>query len=488
MIRKFFIGTSLFLALVIIALIVTIKMLDLNKYKPQITKAIQDASGYELQIKGDITTSFSPIGIAANDISLRVPGKKAFSTLKSFKVALDAKALLDSKIKVNYLVLSDLDLHVIKQKNGKFNFEVEKKVSKNKTEKKDTKNEEEDSKLPLFKVDEVHLENTNIVYEDRINKTKAYLSNVGLILQNIGYDSSKEPKQALELDGKLNIGKIAYKAYEIKDLHANFSFHKAIAKIESMKYTLFDSQGSGNALFDISGKTPRISFVQDIPKLQLANFSQEVLKKELFEGILNLHVNLSTTLGTQEKIKKDLQGVILADGKGIGIKGYNLDKLLKGYDKSQNIDAVDIGSFLVAGPVGFALSKSSDGAQVYSAIKGGATLIKHVHAKLDFKNHMGNLSDVALATGKSRVALKGALNMASEKIAIKIGILDAKGCAKYSQSIGGRFSKPKVKVDEGTVKTVINMASSLLGKSKDFLGVKSNTKCSVFYNGAVKQP
>jgi AsmA protein len=488
MIRKFFIGTSLFLALVIVALIVTIKMLDLNKYKPQITKAVKDASGYELQIKGDITTSFSPIGIAASDISLSTPDKKAFSTLKTFKVALDAKALLDSKTKVNYLVLADVDLHVIKQKNGKFNFEVEKKVSKNKTEKKDTKNEEEDSKLPLLNVDEVHLENVNIAYEDMIEGTKASLSNIGLLLQNIGYDSSKEPKQALEFEGKLNVGQIAYKAYKIKDLQANFSFHKAIAKIESMKYTLFDSQGSGNASLDISGQIPHVSFVQDIPKLQLANFSKEILKKELFEGVLNLHVNLSTSLGTQEKIKKDLQGVILADGKGIGIKGYDLDKLLNGYDKSQNIDAVDIGSFLVAGPVGFALSKSSDGAQVYSAVKGGATLIKHVHTKLDFKNHIGNLSDVALATGKSRVALKGTLNMVSEKIAIKVGILDAKGCAKYSQSIGGSFSKPKVEVDEGTVKTVINMASSLLGKSKDLLGVKSNTKCSIFYNGVVKQP
>lgn len=489
MIKKFFIGTTIFLALVIVALIVTIKMLDLNKYKPQITEAVKDASGYELQIKGDIATSFSPIGIQASEISLRVPGSEAFTTLKSFKVALDAKALLDSKIKVNYIVLSDLDLHVKKAKDGKFNFEVAKEATQ-----KDTKSSEEGNqttsevKIPLVNVDEVRLENVNILYEDVANKSKATLSKLGLVLNNISYDSSKEPKMGVGLDGNVNIALVQYGDYKIKDIKAEFSFHDAIAKVKTMQYSIFDSQGSGNASVDLSTQSPKVAFVQDIPKLQLVNFSKEILKKEMFEGNVNLHVNLSTLLGTQKQLQKALNGEIALDGQGVGIKGYDLDKLLSGYDKSQSIDAVDIGSFLVAGPVGFALSKSSDGAKAYSAIQGGSTLIKHLHVKLDFKNHMGTLSDVALATGKNRVAMKGTLDMANEKLAIKVGILDTKGCAKYSQSIGGTFSNPKVEVDEGTINTVINMASSLFGKSKVLLGMQNNTACTVFYNGIVKQP
>jgi hypothetical protein len=163
--------------------------------------------------------------------------------------------------------------------------------------------------------------------------------------------------------------------------------------------------------------------------------------------------------------------------------------MLGNYDKSQNIDMVDIGSFLVAGPVGFALSKSSDGVGAYSALKGGSTLLKHLHVKLDVTKGTTKLSDVALATGKNRVALKGALELVNEKfLDLKVGILDKKGCAKYSQSIEGTFSKPSIKLDENAVKSVVNMASSLFGKSKNLLGTQNNDKCTVFYNGVVAHP
>ncbi len=55
---------TIVLGLIIVGLVIFIATMDLNQHKPKIEQAVKDASGYDLKIKGDISTSFSPIGIS----------------------------------------------------------------------------------------------------------------------------------------------------------------------------------------------------------------------------------------------------------------------------------------------------------------------------------------------------------------------------------------------------------------------------------------
>ncbi|DAB34792.1 MAG TPA: hypothetical protein CFH82_03500 [Sulfurospirillum sp. UBA12182] len=489
MIKKFFIGTTILLGLVIVGLVVTISMIDFNKYKPQLSQQIKEKTGYELNIAGDISLSFSPVGLHVKDISIAKVGEKPFAKLQDFGVAIEVIPFLFQEIKVDYLLLSNLDVQIIKEANGKFNFEVDKQASTQTSQTQAAPAKEEKASIPLVNVDEVRIENVNLVYKDLQAKSEAKIEDFDLLVQNIGYDAKKEPLKALSFVADAMIKKLQFQKYSILDIKSKVTFKEAVATLDTLGYTIFGSKASGNAKLDLNFKNPKVDFSQNIPQLKLENFSKEILETDLLTGVLSLQTKLSTVLGSDKEMKKALSGELFFEGKGVGLKGYDIDKMLGNYDKSQNIDMVDIGSFLVAGPVGFALSKSSDGVGAYSALKGGSTLLKHLHVKLDVTKGTTKLSDVALATGKNRVALKGALELVNEKfLDLKVGILDKKGCAKYSQSIEGTFSKPSIKLDENAVKSVVNMASSLFGKSKNLLGTQNNDKCTVFYNGVVAHP
>lgn len=485
MFKKIFLITSAILALVIVGLVVAINTVDLNKYKPQLVQIVQEQSGYELKIGGDIGLSLAPVGLHVADISIAKPSEKPFAKLKDFSVAIEILPFLFQEIKVDYLLLSDLDVTVIKGAKGKFNFEVAQKSA----QAKPATTQEEKSPLPLVSVNKIKIKNVNLSYTDVGAKTKATVNNLGLQVENIGYDASKDPLKALFFDAKMDIQKLSYQKYNITDLKANLKFKDAIASLNSLVYTIFGSNASANALVDLNFAAPHVAFVQNIPQLGLENFSKEIIEKDLLSGTINLKSDIKTVLGDAKEIKKTLQGKLTIEGKGVGIKGYDIDKVLSNYGKSQSIDPVDIGSFLVAGPLGFVLSKSSDGAGAYSGLQGGSTLLQHLNAQIDFAKGSAKLSDVAMATGQNRIALRGDLDLVGERfVGLQLGILDAGGCAKYAQSIEGTFSNPKVKVDEGMVNTVVNMASSFFGKVANIAKPKSTEPCKVFYSGIVKHP
>ena len=98
---------------------------------------------------------------------------------------------------------------------------------------------------------------------------------------------------------------------------------------------------------------------------------------------------------------------------------------------------------------------------------------------------MADATDCALATQHNRVALKGKLNLVSERYDnVIVALLDDKGCAKFKQGISGPFGSPQI----GAVSAVESLAEpifNLYRKAKRFI---QGGKCEVFYNGSVQQP
>ncbi len=483
---------TLILGLVIVGLVIFIATLDLNQYKSKIEQAVKDASGYDLRINGDIGISFSPIGLSVADVSIAVPNKKAFATFKSFDAALELMPLLSKEVKVNYVVLSNLNLNIEKMKNGKTNFDV---VSPNKAVKTETAstNEEEPMQIPLVNVTEVRLENANITYVDHIANSKVNVKNLNITINDISLDSTKEKLKSLALRGYVNIEQLTYDKYNVYNTTLDFDLKDAVANLNSMKYTIFDSQATAKARVDMSGKTPKISFEELIPNLKLENFSKEVLEKDLLKGVVNAKVNISFTGADALSAKKTAKGVILLDGKGVGVKGYDIDKIVKSYNALKSGDLKKAGASFLSS----AMDNVAKGKGAFDDLKGGTTAIERLHVKIDIAKRVATLSDVAIATLNNRIAVKGAINIVDESLkGVKVAILDKKGCASYSQTISGSLSNPKGKaltssdeVSVEQVQEVVNMVSSFFGKKKEKKEPKkSNENCKPFYTGVVKHP
>lgn len=491
--KKFMIATVIVLGLIIVGLVIAISMLDLNDYKPKIQQAVKDASGYDLKIAGDISTSFSPIGISISDVSLSVPEEKAFVTFKNFDVAVELMPLLKQEVKVNYVVLSNLDLMIVKEKNGKFNFDIATEKSKVKEEKTTTTDETEETQtIPLVNVKKVKLENANISYIDNISDAKANVNNIDVEITDIVLDSSKEKLKSIALKGIVGIEKIQYNKYKVLNTSLDFDLKDAVANLNSMKYTIFDSLASAKAQVDMSGKEPKITFEESIPNLKLENFSKEVLEKDLLKGTVNSTAKLSFVGADEVSMKKTLSGNVLFDGKDVGIKGYDLDKIVKSYNDLKSGDLKQTGTSFLSS----ALENTANGKDAFDNLKGGTTAINQLHVKIDIANKVANFSDMAISTMNNRVALKGGINLLDESLKdMSVAILDKKGCASYSQGIEGTLSNPKGKalsadsITVEKVQEVVDMVSSLFGKSKKKeVKKETNEECKVFNNGVVAHP
>ncbi len=117
------------LILLIAGPLVVAMIFDPNDYKPEITKLVQEQTGRQLTINGDLNYSVFPwLGLSLGQLSLSnssAPGfsKKPFAEIKSADVRIKIMPLFSSKIEVDKIVLAGLALSLEKNKQGISNWD-----------------------------------------------------------------------------------------------------------------------------------------------------------------------------------------------------------------------------------------------------------------------------------------------------------------------------------------------------------------------------
>lgn len=227
---------------------------------------------------------------------------------------------------------------------------------------------------------------------------------------------------------------------------------------------------------------------------KIAHFTNN--EKLIKGGIFNANANLTIKGSDSATILKNLNGVAELNGKNLEIYSIDIDALASNFENANNVSLLDIGAFVLAGPLGLAATKGTDvGMLGFSAVKSSQSIVKELEAKFNLNNGIATAQDVAFATGKTRLAAIGAINLNNNAFQnFTIGLLDDKDCAKYSQKIKGTLDKPKIEITQTTIETAVNLATSILGKikkgaqnvAKPVIG--ETGKCEPFYRGSVKHP
>ena len=485
MFQKIVLGIVLFFAFIIAAFFFLIKVIDFNEYKPRIHKAIKESTGYEVIIRGDITITLSPVGVSISDIVINNPTyhtETPIAKLGSFDVALDIPSLFKKEIKVKQLSIDSLELAVEKTKEGKFNYDllpVSQKALEKKGKENNTTTVEKDGAFSssLVNTKKIQFSNANVSYADVNATNKIIFEDIDLDMNDISYDVSKHSIQGLSFNADIHIGKIQYgSSYAVQDISMSVETKDGIAISDSLKYTLFDTALQGSGKFDLSGKQPKVLLKSKIVGLKLANLSKELWGKEILEGNANGDLKLSFFVGDAYTFKSTLKGFIELYGEDVMLKGYDIDKIALVLDPTQKSKGITFGALM------------SDSIE---AFKGGHSLIKEINTKVDIGYSEVHLSDVALSTATSRIAMQGAVHLVEEKfIDVKTALLNPQGCATFEQKFSGTFAKPSVKLDEAAVTTLTNVVLSFSTKSKTahITPKQSDENCTVFYDGVVKNP
>lgn len=118
--------TGVILALLIVAAVVAVLTVDVNRFKPQIVAAVEEATGRKLEIAEDMKLSLWPLGIGVKRVSFANASwgsRPQMATIGEFTAQVDLLALIRSQVKIDSLVLNDVDLLLEKDRQGRANWD-----------------------------------------------------------------------------------------------------------------------------------------------------------------------------------------------------------------------------------------------------------------------------------------------------------------------------------------------------------------------------
>ena len=111
----------------------------------------------------------------------------------------------------------------------------------------------------------------------------------------------------------------------------------------------------------------------------------------------------------------NLDGTFALRGDNLVTYTMDLDKVLSRYEASQKFHLTDLAAFFFVGPLGSVALKGYRYGDVYYQAQGGKGAITQFISHWKIKNGEADATDCALATRHNRVALKGKLNLVSER-------------------------------------------------------------------------
>jgi len=199
------------LAVIIIAALLIIPMfVDVQKYKPILESKVVEATGRSFSVGDDLKLSLFPwAGISFSDLQLGNPtgfAEKEFVKVKSFEVRVKLLPLISKEIQIKRFVVDEPQIVLVKNKNGRGNWEQPKQQQKGTATKTPAAADSPAGigGLPIsnLTVGNFSIENGSALWIDHSTNTRKEVQDISLILKDVSLDRPVQIKFSAELDNK----------------------------------------------------------------------------------------------------------------------------------------------------------------------------------------------------------------------------------------------------------------------------------------------
>src|SRR5712692_464453 len=212
---------------------------DANRYKPEIERLAKERTGRTLKLQGNLQVAVFPsLGAKVAGLTLSERGRdQEFLALESAHASVALLPLLHGQVVVDGIRVSGLKVHVVKQKDGRFNFSdlLEARPAAAPATSKAPSEPGKDQGKVGFDIGSVQVERSSLSYRDLASGQELALSDLKLSTGRIA--ERAEGKLTLhvsakgrspDLDVKLDIGSdyrfdFAAKSYSVAKLDAKLS-------------------------------------------------------------------------------------------------------------------------------------------------------------------------------------------------------------------------------------------------------------------------
>lgn len=471
--KKHLIIASGIVVLIVFAAIVAVLRFNINSYKARIETAVSETIGLDVRINGRMRLSFFPFGLSAKDIHVANKGGEILS-LEALKLRAELMPLLKKQLRVTSCELVKPAAMIVKDANGRFNFESTKEES--------TKGQPG----AAFSLNDLKASNGSLVYLDKKTGEKTELKEINLTVGDLSVaNTSGSVIKNLSFAGTMECKNLQRKDLKIDSIKGHIKAANGVFYFNPLTMDIFGTKGEGDVTLNQSVVEAEYKINLTVSKLDFEKLQESFGAKKLISGKGDLVASLTVKEKKGRSLISGTSGTLSLRGNNLITHTVDIDKVLSAYETSQRFNLVDVGAFFIAGPLGSAALKGYRYGDVYYQTRVGRGAISRFVSHWKIKNGQAEATDCAFATAHNRVALRGRLNLVSERYDnVTVALLDDKGCAKLKQSISGPFDAPKV----GTVSAVQSLAEPIFGlyrKAKRFV---QGGKCEVFYSGSVQQP
>lgn len=440
---------------------------DIKTYQPRLVAAVSEALGMDIVVNGRLGFRLLPgLSVTLPNVRLSNRGSEiVFAQQARFSIAL--LPLLRRQIQIDAVTLKHPRLTLERGLDGRFNFEKP--------------GEDKDRTLPPLDLAKLHISNASLSYRDQGSGRDFEATDCnmrGWALRLAG-GKAKDVLKRLALKGEMSCRELRAQKLVVSDLKLTLKGKKGVFDIKPVSLRFFAAQGEGGLRADFSGEMPQHQLHYSLANLRIEELLGAVSPKPVVRGSADFSARLTLRGSHLEEMKKNLEGTISIRGMDLTYEGTDLDRELAQFESSQRFNLLDAGAFFFAGPFGLAMTKGYSFASVVGDT-GGHTDIPMAASDWEIRQGVARAQDVAFATKKYRIALRGEVDLTQERLDnMEMALVDEEGCVKARQKISGTLQEPVIE-RTSTLKAIAGPALNLfkLGKGK----------CEMFYVGSVPAP
>lgn len=461
-------GMSGLLVLVAAGLLLFI---DAGSYRPRIEAAASKALGMEVRIDGRPQVGFFPgLTVTLTDVHVRRRGADLLSA-KEVRLRVGLMFLLRDDLVVKQVRLKDVVISVERARDGAHDYAVSDATIRS---------------LPAMSLARLTVSNGTLRYDDMQSGTAFEARNCSVDVRRLQHPggATQELMKRLSATLALACGEFRRKDFTASDVKFSIIAEDGVVDIRPITVSVFGAEALGDVQADFSGAVPGYEVHFSLAKFRVGEFFKLLSPRKVADGQMDFSARLSMQGKTVHAMKRSMTGVISLRGKNLSLIGRDVDRDLANFESSQNFNLIDVGAFFFAGPLGLVATKGYNFAAIFRET-GGNSDIRVVVSDWKVEDGVAHAQDVAMATGKNRIALHGGLDFVNERFDdVIIALVDGRGCARVRQRVRGTFKEPAVE-QPGLLQSLAAPAVGLLRKGADLV---SSGDCNVFYAGSVAPP
>lgn len=458
----------------IVLLVTLVVVFDLNWLRPQLNQNISEASGIQVKL-GNIEFSFSsPSTLSLQDIRLQQPG-------------LDGKIdRLTVRINLWSLLQRNLIIEQILLEAPKLAIDIEKLTNQPKTAADKT---QQNAALPLdtVTIDQILVNDLNITDASSAQNFAVVKGNIQLLNLQLVKNATINPSSHLPgAKLQLYLTELMLQQSKLGSLKAIVQSNEQDIFIEQLTLDNTPSLIDLSATLHLPFDSPKIELAAKDNALQFEQWSHFFADASIKpQGLMTFSTSVSAQLTNDEEIDpiSIITGSFNAELQPGKIIGLDINSALTALKDSQETNLLDIGGYLLTGPLGLIAGQLFDLSSGVSAL-GGETQVNHLSIVTEFSGGVIDMTNTALATEEYRLALKGKADIIKQEFhQFEFAILEQNGCADLSQTLNGPMSEPTSAVANSLLASIASPVTDIVS------GVTNSiSDCDVFYSGPVQHP